>query len=190
MANLHLDRYYLRYLKANITYAFTSIKKYSIPESEAKLIDYVNIEHSDQIYGKELFQARKDNVVYMEDVLEYYAFIKFCHTKQLCNVTLEEKCGFIIINSKFVVPYIIKNNEKYIPLFFFEGKTDLYHLRHGAVKLENWNLEYLKFYCKIKIINNELYNSYSCIVTSLDYIKNCFPPETNYEDNWLTILIF
>jgi len=142
------------------------------------------MKHSDQVYGKDLFQANKDHIVRMEDVQEFYAFIEVCYKKLLCNITpgRKEKCGFIRINSESVVPYCIKDNQKYVPLFYFEGETE--NLRHRAVKLENWNLAYLKFCCKVQGIRNELFASDSCIVTSLDDIKNYFPPDTNFEEYW------
>jgi len=45
-------------------------------------------------------------------------------------------------------------------------------------------LAYLKFCCKVQGIRNELFASDSCTVTSLDDIKNYFPPETNFEEYW------
>lgn len=174
---------YLNYLHANI-YTCTSVRSHFITEPEAKLLNEINMKHSDQIYGKELFQAGKDYIVRMEDVQEFYTFIEICYKKLLCNITpgRNEKCGFIRINSESVVPYCIKDDQKYVPLFYFEGETE--NLKHRAVKLENWNLAYLKFCCKVQGIRNELFASDSCIVTSLDDIKNYFPPDTNFEEYW------
>lgn len=174
---------YLNYLHANI-YTCTSVRSHFISESEAKLLNEINIKHSDQIYGKEQFQAGKDYIVRMEDVQEFYTFIEICYKKLLCNITpgRKEKCGFIRINSESVVPYCVKDDQKYVPLFYFEGETD--NLKHRAVTLENWNLAYLKFCCKVQGIRNELFASDSCAVTSLDDIKNYFPPETNFEEYW------
>lgn len=183
IAETQLLSNYLNYLHADI-YTCTSVKSHFITESEAKLLNEINMKHSDQIYGKELFQAGKDFIVRMEDVQEFYAFIEVCYKKLLCNIIpgRKEKCGFIRINSESVVPYCIKDDQKYVPLFYFEGETE--NLRHRAVKLENWNLAYLKFCCKVQGIRNELFASDSCTVTSLDDIKNYFPPDTNFEEYW------
>ncbi|KAL4130848.1 hypothetical protein QTP88_008227 [Uroleucon formosanum] len=183
MAETQLLSNYLHYLHADI-YTCTSVRSHFITESEAKLLNDVNNKHADSIYGKELFHAGKDYIVRLEDVHEFYTFIEVCYKKLLCNITpgRREKCGFIRINSESVVPYCIKDNQKYVPLFYFEGETE--NLKHRAVKLENWNLAYLKFCCKVQGIRNELFASDSCIVTSLDDIKNYFPPETNFEEYW------
>ncbi|XP_050526068.1 uncharacterized protein LOC126896918 isoform X2 [Daktulosphaira vitifoliae] len=174
---------YLNYLHADI-YTCTSVKSHFITECEAKLLNDINQRHCDQSYGKDPFYAGKDYIVRLEDVEEFYAFIEVCYKKLLCNITpgRREKCGFIRINNESVVPYCIKNDQKYVPLFYFEGETD--NLRLRAEKLENWNLAYLKFCCKVQGIRNELFASDSCIVTSLEDIKNYFPPDTNFEEYW------
>lgn len=174
---------FLNFLHADI-YTCTSVRSHFITEAEAKLLNEINVKHSDSIYGKEPFNASKDYIVRLEDVIEFYAFLDVCYNKLLCIPQSEgtPKCGFIRINSESVVPYCLKDNQKYVPLFYFEGETE--NLRHRAVKLENWNLAYLKFCCKVQGIRNELFASDSCVVTSLDDIKNYFPPDTNFEEYW------
>ncbi|XP_008185792.1 uncharacterized protein LOC100167868 isoform X2 [Acyrthosiphon pisum] len=183
MAETQLLSNYLHYLHADI-YTCTSVRSHFITEAEAKLLNDINQKHTECIYGKEMFFQGKDYIVRLEDVHEFYTFIEVCYKKLLCNITpgRREKCGFIRINSESVVPYCIKDNQKYVPLFYFEGETE--NLKHRAVKLENWNLAYLKFCCKVQGIRNELFASDSCTVTSLDDIKNYFPPETNFEEYW------
>lgn len=174
---------YLNYLHPDI-YTCTSVKSHFITEVEAKLLNDINQKHSELTYGKEPFVAYKDYIVRLEDVQEFYTFIEVCYKKLLCQVTpgRRDSCGFIRINSESVVPYCIKDEQKYVPLFYFEGETE--NLRHRAVKLENWSLAYLKFCCKVQGIRNELFASDSCIVTSLEDIKSYFPPETNFEEYW------
>ncbi|CAH1711528.1 unnamed protein product [Aphis gossypii] len=183
MAETQLLSNYLHYLHADI-YTCTSVRSHFITDSEAKILNEINIKHCDNIYGKDTFYAGKDYIVRLEDVHEFYTFIEVCYKKLLCNITpsRKEKCGFIRINSESVVPYCLKDGQKYVPLFYFEGETE--NLRHRAVKLENWNLAYLKFCCKVQGIRNELFASDSCTVTSLDDIKNYFPPETHFEEYW------
>jgi hypothetical protein len=183
MAETQLLSNYLHYLHADI-YTCTSVRSHFITDSEAKILNEINIKHCDGVYGKDMFYSNKDYIVRLEDVHEFYTFIEVCYKKLLCNITpgRKEKCGFIRINSESVVPYCIKDGQKYVPLFYFEGETE--NLRHRAVKLENWNLAYLKFCCKVQGIRNELFASDSCTVTSLDDIKNYFPPETNFEEYW------
>jgi len=138
----------------------------------------------DHLYGKEMFHSGKDYIVRVEDFREFYSFIGTCYKKLKYNVTPDRKnkCGFIRINSQSVVPYCTNDGKICVPLFYFEGETE--NLKHHAVKLENWNLAYLKFCCKVQGIRNELFASDSCKVTSLDNIKNYFPPGTKFDEYW------
>ncbi|KAL4089047.1 hypothetical protein QTP88_024125 [Uroleucon formosanum] len=105
--------------------------------------------------------------------------------KLLCKNEMghKEKCGFIQINNfEPNVPYYIIDNQKYVPLFYFKKETR--NLIHRAIKIENWNLAYLKFCWKIQGIRDELFAGNSCTVTSLDNIKEHFLPETHFEDYW------
>lgn len=182
VAESQLLQKYLNFLHADL-YTCTSVKSYFVTEPEAKLLNEINSKHSDSVYGKELFQSSKDYIVRLEDVIEFHSFLNVCYNKLLCTPSGgTNKCGFIRINSESVVPYCLKDNQKYVPLFYFEGETE--NLRHRSVRLENWNLAYLKFCCKVQGIRNELFASDSCIVTSLDDIKNYFPPDTNFEEYW------
>lgn len=183
IAEAQLLSKYLNFLHADI-YTCAAVRSHFITEMEAKLFNEINSKHSDYVYGKEPFMAGKEYVVRLEDAEEFYAFIEVCYKKLLCNIApgRNEKCGFIRINSESVVPYCIKDGQKYVPLFYFEGETD--NLRLRAEKLENWNLAYLKFCCKVQGIRNELFASDSCVVTSLEDIKNYFPPDTNFEEYW------
>lgn len=187
MAETQLLSNYLHYLHADI-YTCTSVRSHFITDSEAKLLNDINQKYSDSIYGKEMFYAGKDYIVRLEDVNEFYTFIEVCYKKLLCNITpgRREKCGFIRINSESVVPYCIKDNHKYVPLFYFEGETE--NLKHRAVKLENWNLAYLKFCFKVQGIHNNYYASDSCIVISLDEFKKCYPTGTHFEEFWPTMI--
>jgi len=77
-------------------------------------------------FGKEKFIAGKDYIVPLEDVQEFYTFIEVCYNRLLCKYKKghQEKCGFIIINSQYVVPYCMKDNKKYVLLFYFEGEKE------------------------------------------------------------------
>lgn len=184
MAEKHLLSNYLHYLHSDIYLSCTSVKCHFITDSEAKLLNDINYNHTDCVYGKEMFLAGKDAIAHLEHVQAFYTFIEVCYKKLLCNITPNhnEICGFIRINSESVVPYCIKDSHKYVPLFYFEGETE--NLINQALKLENWDLSYLKFCCKVQGIRNELFSSDSCLVARLDVIKNYFPPNTNFEDYW------
>jgi len=183
MAETQLLSVYLRYLRADI-YTSIYVRSLFITESEAKLLNDINQNHANCMYGKKGFLAGKDYIASLEDVREFHTFIEVCYKKIMGKITPghREKCGFIRINSVSVVPYCIKDNQKYVPLFYFEGVSE--NLRQQSLKLENWDLAYLKFGFKVQGIIKELFASDSCAVASLDEIKNNFPPETNFEEYW------
>ncbi|XP_024946957.1 uncharacterized protein LOC107273904 isoform X3 [Cephus cinctus] len=178
---------YLNYLHSDI-YSCMCIRSYYITEAESKLFNEINVKHCDTQYGREPFTC-KDLVVRLDDAKEFYMFLDVCYTKLTAGTAQNvspgqkvEKCGFIRINKESVVPYTVKNNLKYVPLFYFEGETD--NLKLKAEKLEGWDLSYLKFCCKVQGIRNELFASETCSVISLSDIKSYFPPGTGFEDYW------
>lgn len=174
------------YLHQNF-FKYISVKCYFISGHEAKLLNDVITNSDSQIYGSELFEAGKDSIVHEDDVQELYTFINICYTKLMCyDYRLNNaKCGYITINSKFVVPYCIIDDQKYIPLFCFEDKDNC--LIDSAIKIENWNFAYIKLSCMILNIvdnKNEIYTRNMCMGTTLNVIKYNFSPDTNFEEYW------
>nr|XP_023018971.1 uncharacterized protein LOC111507841 isoform X2 [Leptinotarsa decemlineata] len=172
----------LNYLHQDL-YNCTNIRSYYITEAEARLLNEINFKHCDYQFGREQFTSR-DLIVRLTDANEFYQFLGHCYAKLVNNTDSEnlERCGFIRINRESVVPYTVYNEQKYVPLFYFEGETD--NLKQRADKLEGWDLSYLKFCCKVQGIRNELFAHDSCSVISLNDIKNYFPPGTMFEDYW------
>lgn len=76
----------------------------------------------------------------------------------------------------------MRDNQKYVPLFYFEGETE--NLKLKADSLSGWDLSYLKFCCKVQGIRNELFASDHVAVISLTDIKSYFPPGIEFEDYW------
>ncbi|XP_075226790.1 uncharacterized protein LOC142327528 isoform X2 [Lycorma delicatula] len=172
---------YMNCLHADI-YSCTCIRSYYITEAEARLFNEINIKHCEMQFGREAFTT-KDLVVRLQDASEFYNFLDVCYNKLLhCGNDAKDKCGFIRINGESVVPYTVRDGNKYVPLFYFEGETD--NLKLKAEKLENWDLAYLKFCCKVQGIRNELFASETCSVISLTDIKSYFPTGTLFEDYW------
>nr|CAH7721821.1 unnamed protein product [Callosobruchus chinensis] len=172
----------LNYLHQDL-YNCTNIRSYYITEAEAKLLNEINFKHCDYQFGREQFTPR-DLIVKLSDANEFYQFLGHCYAKLMNTSDADnlDRCGFIRINRESVVPYTVYNDQKYVPLFYFEGETD--NLKQRADKLEGWDLSYLKFCCKVQGIRNELFAHDSCSVISLNDIKNYFPPGTVFEDYW------
>lgn len=172
---------YLTYLHADI-YSCTCIRSYYITEAEARLLNDINVRHCDYQFGREPFTT-KDLVVRLQDADEFYTFLDVCYNKLLPqNNSHSNKCGFIRIDGESVVPYILRNGTKYVPVFYFEGEIS--SLFQKSETLEGWDLAYLKFCCKVQGIRAELFEKDNCSVISLEDIKGYFPADTNFEDYW------
>lgn len=171
---------YLNVLHQDL-YNCTSVRSYYITDVEARLLDEINFRHCDQYFGKEKF-SMKDLIVRLSDAQKFQQFLDVCYKKLTNFSTPNDKCGFIRINSESVVPYTVRDGQKMVPLFYFEGETD--NLKLKADSLSGWDLSYLKFCCKVQGIRNELFASETVAVISLDDIKSYFPQGTIFEDYW------
>jgi len=187
MAEFQLLKNGLNYLHADM-YTCTSVKSYFISDHEAQLLNLIN-KNAEYAYRKIPFVAGKDLVVTLEDAQEFYTFMEVCFKKLQCKITPghNDKCGFIRINSESVVPYCTKDGKKFVPMFYFEGGIG--RLRSQAVKLENWNLAYLKFCCKVQGIKTEFFDRDSCFANDLDIVKTYFPTESSFQEYWPSQLI-
>jgi len=160
----------------------TCIRSYYITDSESKLLNEINLKHTDCSFGKEAFTS-KDLVVRLKDAKEFHKFLDLCHKKLVLKKSnASDRCGFFRINGESVVPYTVKEGTKYVPLFYFEGETE--HLKLKSEVVDGWDLAYLKFCCKVQGIRNELFANDVCKVVALDEIKGHFPGGTTFEDYW------
>jgi len=161
----------------------TCIRSYYITDSESKLLNEINLKHTDCTFGKEAFTPSKDLVVRLKDAKEFHKFLDLCHKKLVLKKSnASDRCGFFRINGESVVPYTVKEGTKYVPLFYFEGETE--HLKLKSELVDGWDLAYLKFCCKVQGIRNELFANEECKVVCLDEIKGHFPAGTTFEDYW------
>uniref|UniRef100_A0A0K8SKJ9 Uncharacterized protein n=1 Tax=Lygus hesperus TaxID=30085 RepID=A0A0K8SKJ9_LYGHE len=173
---------YLSYLSSDI-FSCTCIRSYYITECEAKLFTDINMKHCEGMFGKEPF-TDKDLVVLLGDANEFYQFLDLCYNKLLHpqSEVNHARCGFVRINKDSVVPYTVKDNCRYVPLFYFEGETDT--LKKQSAHLGPWDLAYLKFCCKVQGIRSELFANDSCQVISLAEIRGFFPAGTVFDEYW------
>jgi len=158
------------------------IRSYYITDAESKLLNDINLRHTDCYFGKEAFTT-KDLVVRLKDAKEFYRFLDLCYKKLVMKKSnASDRCGFFRINGESVVPYTVREGVKYVPLFYFEGETD--NLKMKSDQVEGWDLAYLKFCCKVQGIRNELFAADICRVVALEEIKGHFPQGTTFEDYW------
>ena len=71
-----------------------SIIKIPIADSESKLLNEINLKHTDCSYGKEAFTS-KDLVVRLKDAKEFHKFLDLCHKKLVLKKSnASDRCGF------------------------------------------------------------------------------------------------
>ena len=74
------------------------IRSYYITDSESKLLNEINLKHTDCYFGKEAFTT-KDLVVRLKDAKEFYRFLDLCHKKLVLKKSnASDRCGFFRIN--------------------------------------------------------------------------------------------
>lgn len=174
-----------RNLSAHV-YSCASVQSYHITNSEAKILHDISVHNVDYLNMEKRFVAGRDCIVRLEDVEEFNLFIEICYDalRNVFNPNRLNKCGYISINSKSVVPYSIKEGKKYIPIFFL-GRAFSEEMPE-VIKLENWNLAYIKFCCKIELIYDHLFDGDSCLAVSFDTVMERLDESTVFLDVWPT----
>lgn len=159
-----------------------SIQSWYITDRELTLLNEINIEHTDNYYGREPFTS-KDSIVSLSDVTELYSFLDFCQQKILNKgAKISNKCGFIKINQESLVPYITINKAKCIPIFYFQDEVETLNLK--TITVIGWDLAYLKFCFKVHGIRRDLYDTDACQAVELEEMKSHFPQEYSFEEFW------
>lgn len=191
-ANNLLLAKYLDIIHPDIISACKSVNGLLISAVEATLLTEINLNYSDQHYE---FTAGRDFICRMEEILELYVFLRNCYRKIRCKLMLgnTELFGFIRFHtskSTQVVPYIVINQKKYVPLFFFKNvpKTSKC-LKSSIVKLKNLDLAYLKFCCKVQGITKKVYRKTLCRAIDFDVINDYSPIDVYFEYNYWPIKI-
>lgn len=163
-------------------FEYLPIKMVYATSAEARLLTEINGKHCDKFYGLDNF-TEKDYIFPLADAIEGYHYLNFCHKKLTeMNCSEDQRCGFIKINKSSLVPYVLVKDNKFVPLFYFEG--DCEHLEKYAIELKGWDLAYLKFVCKIQGIRRTLYDNEVITVVELEYLKKFFLPGTDFETSW------
>uniref|UniRef100_T1JET0 Uncharacterized protein n=1 Tax=Strigamia maritima TaxID=126957 RepID=T1JET0_STRMM len=162
-------------------YSCTYIKSYFITETEAKLLNEINSQHCDYQFGYDPFTP-KDLVVPLGDARQFFEFLETCYSRLVDPSShATNRCGFIKLNGA-VVPYVLRDGAKYVPLPFIE--QELQALKTNAEKLESWELSYLKFCCKVAGIDGDVLNNQGCPVVCLDALKEQTDSRVFFEDWW------
>lgn len=164
-------------------YKCTSVNRYLITDAEATLLNDLNQNHAENMYGTP-FLSGVNCMMTVKDLLEFLYFLDFCLHK-LTGKPMpkgQHRCGYVVMNSESALPYCFKENRKYLPICVFEGDTD--HLLNRAVKLEAWDVTYLKFCYEVQGIDHEQIAHDSCMAISDEDLRELSPAGTTFMDYW------
>jgi hypothetical protein len=176
-----------RYLQhfTNELFDCVVVQSFQLTSAEVSLLNQINRDQCNNQLNSRRFTINKDMVVRLRDFRQYYEFLDTCYRK-LKQMSLSDvqpnKFGFIRLDNESVVPYIVKDGITYLPLFYFEGDTGT--LNEQTLTIQDWDLAYLKFCCKMQGIRNAIFSSVSCEMIAFDVIKKYFPEGTLFEDYW------
>lgn len=102
------------------------------------------------------------------------------------TLTAEDDCsykfGFLELTKEALVPFVVINNEKHLPTFYFEGEME--YLTENCVKISGWDSFYLKFCCKVQQIQDAFYNKEEHELVRLSEVKKHFPDDFTCSVYW------
>ncbi|ODN01699.1 hypothetical protein Ocin01_04989 [Orchesella cincta] len=165
-------------------YDTAKLTSYYLTPAEAKLLTYVNSWHCDGFFGPEPFSTL-DMAVSLKDLRTFYDYLYFAysvlHSGGKNLDTQFKHCGFVRVNSDSMIPYtVISSEEKGVPLFYFEGQTDI--LKEKAKPLTGWPLAYLKVCCKVQGVRKDLISGSTLLIVTLTDLQGYFPRRTSFTE--------
>lgn len=149
-----------------------------------KLFKRINVSHTDDADWKKLFDTNDQYIVRLDDVREFYVFMKNCY-KKMVNKEYDpnDNFGYVNTDSNTVIPYYIDNGTKYVPMLFLErGLRDT--LGPLTIKARGWNLAKLKFLFEQMGVERNLYAGDSLNVISIDELRPYSVRLPHFADIW------
>ncbi|XP_037727821.1 uncharacterized protein LOC119558376 [Drosophila subpulchrella] len=170
------------FMHPDIFSACDHMARLPITDFEVDLLNEINRDHCNGKFGSSFFDL-SDTVIPISDAYEFYQFIGFCFNKLTRGSKFySRRCSFISINKQCFVPYIVRNDQKLVPDFFFAGDTDI--LRTHEEPITGWDLSYLMFCCSLLGIRREFYSCSYLNAILLDDVESAYPNGTEFEECW------
>lgn len=156
-------------------------------EAEVKIFIEISSKHLNWDFS-DRDEIRKHFLIQLTDLKNYFKYLTSCYYKLTSNDHLihpKEKFGLIRINIDSVLPYYVKNNEKYVPYVYFEKQ--LKSLKYLAIEIEKWSYIYIKFCYLIHGIKYDFSSINSFLIISINIIKEYLAPTTQIQEYWPAI---
>ncbi|XP_014256767.1 uncharacterized protein LOC106670714 [Cimex lectularius] len=154
-------------------------------ETEANLLNHINIQHSNRKFGSYIFTSR-DILITKKDALLYYDYLNFVFEKIISPKARSNRCGFVLINTGFIVPYIVdEHGTKFVPIFYFKNR---YPLLKATVVLDSWEYCYLKVCTLAQGIRSCFYPGLFTPVVPLKVIKDMYNQGADFTECCLSYI--
>jgi len=172
---------FMKNLPYEVMAKVADISSHKVTEAEAILLNEINARHCDNGFGRNESFVR-DLLVKSDEFVNFYSFLNLCSDKMVLKKSQvgKDKCGFLRIAGSSDVPYVLIQDRKYLPLFYFEGEVGSL----ARKEIRSWDWAYLKFCCKIQGVKEELMPKDSCPVIALKELQTYFPSDTTYTEYW------
>jgi len=114
---------FMKNLPYEVMAKVANISSHKVTEAEAILLNEINARHCDNGFGRNESFVR-DLLVKSDEFVNFYSFLNLCSDKMVLKKSQvgKDKCGFLRIAGSSDVPYVLIEDRKYLPLFYFEGE--------------------------------------------------------------------
>ncbi|KAH8264068.1 hypothetical protein KR038_002103 [Drosophila bunnanda] len=156
-------------LHPDIAKCSANVRKYSIFETERRLLREISIKHCDGQFGYEF--TKNEIVMTLKDAMDCYQFRAECYRMLTSNIgdSPQKKCGFIQLTGGSLIPYIVINGCPWLPLSYLLDVPE--ELRNKSQVVRGWDLAYLKFCCLVQGVSSDYLTGIDSIgVSSRDEI--------------------
>lgn len=186
-AEIFLLAKYLSFIHHDIVSTCTFVKALNISKEEASLLSLINYRYMNNAQCLFTFVVGKDYIASLEDTMNFYYFIKLCYRCLRNRVEPDDiyQFGYVklhLLTCFKVVPYVLINNIKYLPLFYFNDVTT--QIRRHAVPIKGLNMSFIKFCCKVQGIEYNIIEVDQCKGLSLDAVKRRSPKVVSVDEHF------
>lgn len=156
-----------------VVYDLFHVPCYPLKKVEADFFNIMNNKYI-QLFGRNRFLEDSDYKIHLEDFLELYKFLEFCTyivydlVKNMYTNLLNDPCGFVQITANCNVPFVVRDNDKYVPLFYFKGEVLNFVLKNKIVLSKKWEMTYFKLLFKLSNLKIQLSRDSVCQMAKLE----------------------
>lgn len=167
---------YMSFIQPTVYEYYLKVTEYATL-AECHLLNEINKIHCDSNLGERVFTT-KSLLIKDIDAYAFYDFLDTCFGKLSFASQTMSKIGFLQFNfSNIFTPFVIRNNELYMPLYCFSNTNNM-----DIEFISGWDLAYLRFCCLYQGIWRGSSDIYAVI--SLASMRAKLPPNTNFVTCW------